>query len=83
MKEMTGVERVLTTLNLQEPDTVPTMDYHSRVLIDKILPGASYEDAEARGEAFFILAENGNSITGKWRSESDPDWAGDWNLVRQ
>jgi len=45
MAEMTGLERMLTTIRLQEPDVVPHFETsHHKVVRDGILPGASYED---------------------------------------
>ena len=44
MGRMTGVERLLKTLNLEEPDTVPTFDIHDSKVRDAILPGGSYEE---------------------------------------
>ena len=45
MQKLTNLERVLKTLNLQEPDVIPTIE----IVVDPkvqnaILPGASYED---------------------------------------
>jgi uroporphyrinogen decarboxylase len=44
MSNMTGKERILTTLRLIEPDMVPTMDLVDSKVIEAILPGASQED---------------------------------------
>jgi len=46
MKKMTGIERILTTLKLQEPDRVPTFDGVHKKVRDAITgnPNASYED---------------------------------------
>lgn len=45
MKKLTGLERVLTTIGLKEPDMVPTFENHidSKVR-EQIKPGLSYED---------------------------------------
>lgn len=43
----------------------------------------SYAEALERGDAYFILAEDGNSITGEWRGEYQEEWAGDWNFTRK
>jgi hypothetical protein len=45
--------------------------------------GTSYAEALERGDAYFILAEDRNSITGKWRGEYQEEWAGDWNFTRK
>jgi uroporphyrinogen decarboxylase len=44
MNKLTGVERMKRVLKLEEPDVVPTIDFHNQKLRDAILPGASYED---------------------------------------
>ena len=44
MKKLTGLERVLTALNLQEPDVVPHFERVAQKVRDAILPNASYED---------------------------------------
>jgi uroporphyrinogen decarboxylase len=46
MKKMTSIERILTTLKLQEPDRVPTFDGVHKKVRDAITgnPNASYED---------------------------------------
>ena len=44
MKKLTGLERVLTALNLQEPDVVPHFERIAQKVRDAILPNASYED---------------------------------------
>ena len=46
MRKMTGQERILTTLKLQEPDRVPTFDGVHKKVRDAIMgnPDASYAD---------------------------------------
>ncbi|HEX77204.1 MAG TPA: hypothetical protein G4O03_02170 [Dehalococcoidia bacterium] len=45
MPKMTGLERLLTALKLQEPDVVPHFEFLiNQKVRDAILPGASYED---------------------------------------
>ena len=45
MQELTGLERLLKTINLQEPDVVPHFEgLHHKKVRDAILPDASYED---------------------------------------
>lgn len=45
MKKMTSLKRMLTTLNLKEPDIVPTCEISINDKVrNAILPGASYED---------------------------------------
>ena len=39
---MTSLERVMTAINLKEPDVVPHFDSVTKVVRDAILPGASY-----------------------------------------
>ncbi|GAI84202.1 unnamed protein product [marine sediment metagenome] len=41
---LTGLERVLKTLQLEEPDVVPHFERHAQNVRDAILPGASEED---------------------------------------
>lgn len=42
---MTNLERILKTLNLQEPDCVPTCEINiDKKVRDALLPGATYED---------------------------------------
>jgi hypothetical protein len=45
--------------------------------------GIPYTEAPERGDAYFVLAEDGNSIVGKWRGENQQEWAGDWNFTRR
>jgi hypothetical protein len=47
------------------------------------IEGTSYAEAMERGDAYFILAEDGNSITGEWRGEYQEEWGGDWNFTRK
>ncbi|MBN1857573.1 MAG: hypothetical protein JW846_11570 [Dehalococcoidia bacterium] len=45
MTQMTGLERMMTTLQLKEPDIVPHFETsHHKLVREGILPGASYED---------------------------------------
>ncbi len=44
MPQLTGLERVLTALRLQEPDVVPHFERVAKKVRDAILPDASYED---------------------------------------
>ncbi len=45
MQKLTGLERLLKAINLEEPDVVPTCEtLHHQKVRDAILPGASYED---------------------------------------
>jgi len=44
MRKLTGLERVLTALKLQEPDRVPHFERVAKRVIDGILPGASEDD---------------------------------------
>ncbi len=44
MGKMTGLERVLKALKLQEPDVVPHFEHVNKKVRDAILPDASYED---------------------------------------
>jgi uroporphyrinogen-III decarboxylase len=44
MAKMTGLERVLTALRLEEPDIVPHFERVAQRVVNGILPGASYED---------------------------------------
>jgi len=44
MPKMNGLERVMTTLKLQEPDRVPHFERIARKVREGILPGASEED---------------------------------------
>ena len=45
MTQMTGLERMMAAIRLQEPDIVPHFETsHHKFVRDGILPGASYED---------------------------------------
>ena len=44
MSTMTGLERVLKTLNHEEPDRVPHGELHNAKVWQAILPGKTYED---------------------------------------
>ena len=44
MQKLTGLERLLKTINLQEPDVVPHFDGVDKRVRDAILPDASYAD---------------------------------------
>ena len=44
MPKLTGLERVLKAIKLEEPDTVPHFERVAKKVRDAILPGASYED---------------------------------------
>jgi hypothetical protein len=44
MKKLTGLERMLTALRIEEPDMVPHYDLVCKKVRDGILPGASLED---------------------------------------
>jgi len=44
MRKLTGLERVLTALKLQEPDVVPHFERVAKKVREGILPGASEED---------------------------------------
>ena len=44
MRKLSGLERVLTALRLEEPDMVPHFERVAKRVIDGILPGASYEE---------------------------------------
>lgn len=47
------------------------------------VPGGAYEEAEERGEGYFVLGQDGASLQGQWRSEDDADWTDEWYVVRQ
>ena len=44
MRKLSGLERILKTIKLQEPDIVPHFDRVHKKVRDAILPDASYED---------------------------------------
>ena len=44
MLKLTGLERVLKAIKLEEPDTVPHFERVAKKVREAILPGASYED---------------------------------------
>lgn len=45
MEKLTNMERIMTALNLREPDLVPTFELIvDKKVRDAILPGASFED---------------------------------------
>jgi len=79
MQGLTGRERVLTALRLQEPDTVPHMElWVSRIAVEKIVPGGSLEDFveyldidgiayyELTAQKFETLDESKGIIRDKW-----------------
>ncbi len=45
--------------------------------------GIPYAEAPERGDAYFILAEDGDHISGRWRGENEQEWTGTWNFVRK
>ncbi len=47
MTAMTGAERVLTALRVEQPDRVPFWEGPSRRIRQELLPGASYEEVVA------------------------------------
>ena len=79
MKTLTSLERVLTTINLQEPDRVPHFEVvqDSRVR-DKIKPGLSHADfieymdidgitlVESQGDKYESVDESKGLRRGKW-----------------
>lgn len=79
MRKLTGRERILTALRLQEPDTVPHMELMINPAVrEKILPGRPYEDLieylDIDGIAYFdiwmdkyeVLDESRGIIRDKW-----------------
>ncbi len=44
MKTLSGAERMFKALQIQEPDRVPFYEAPNKNIIDKILPGASFDE---------------------------------------
>jgi hypothetical protein len=79
MENLTGLQRLLTTIKLQEPDMVPTFEIHidSKVR-EKIGPGLSYEDfiefmdldaivfTELGNDKYNVLDETQGLVQDKW-----------------
>ena len=70
MKKMTGLERMMTVVKLEEPDTVPHAELVSEKVREAILPGAPYEE--------FVEYLDLDSVTGydklvawKWEMEDE------------
>ncbi len=42
----------------------------------------TWEDPDGEGDGFFVLSEDGRSISGAYRRKGEPEWEGGWWGVR-
>ncbi len=52
---------------------------------EKVEKGQPYESAakRERGEGYFVLSEDGKSISGEWRYDGDTTWNSKWTAIKK